>query len=68
MDTVNGRVNTSSSVFEASTKDPLIAITTALPEERYALAFVFRTFERISYALVMESSKPVIVGDAVKNP
>ena len=43
-------------------------VTTTLPEERYALAFVFRTFERISYALVMEASKPVIVNDAVKNP
>lgn len=40
----------------------------ALPDERYALAFVFRTFERISYALVMESTKPVVIGDAVRNP
>ncbi len=43
-------------------------VKTSLPEERYALAFVFRIFERVSYALVMESGKPVIVGDAVKNP
>lgn len=42
--------------------------TTPLPEERYALAFVFRIFERVAYALVMETSKPVIVGDAVRNP
>lgn len=42
--------------------------TTPLPDERYALIFVFRTFERVSYALVMESSKPVIVGDSVHNP
>ncbi len=41
---------------------------TPIPDERYALAFVFRTFERISYALVMESGKSVIVGDAVRNP
>lgn len=39
-----------------------------LPEERYGLAFVFRTFDRISYALVMETSRSVIVNDAVKNP
>jgi|688.fasta_scaffold954660_1 hypothetical protein len=38
MDTVNGRVNTSSSVFEASTKDPLIAITTALEDIEKLLA------------------------------
>ncbi len=43
-------------------------ISTELPEERYAVAFVFRTFERISYALIMESSKPIIVNDAVRNP
>lgn len=39
-----------------------------LPEERYALAFVFRTFERVAYALVMEAAKPVIIGDAARNP
>ena len=43
-------------------------ITTQLPTERYGLLFVFRTFERISYALVMEATKSVIVGDAIKNP
>lgn len=40
----------------------------ALPQERYALVFVFRTFERVAYALVMDASKPVIVGDAARNP
>lgn len=43
-------------------------VSTPIPEERYGLAFIFRTFDRISYALVMESSKSVMVGDAVKNP
>ena len=43
-------------------------VDTPIPDERYGLAFVFRTFERISYALVMESGKPVIVGDAIRNP
>lgn len=42
--------------------------STALPEQRYALVFVFRVFERVAYALVMESSRPVIVGDAARNP
>lgn len=41
---------------------------TPIPEERYALAFVFRTFDRIAYALILESSKSVIVGDSVRNP
>jgi hypothetical protein len=43
-------------------------VTTAIPEERYALAFVFRTFDRVAYALVVESSKSVIIGDSARNP
>ena len=43
-------------------------VQTALPEERYALAFVFRVFNRVAYALVVESSKSVIVGDSARNP
>ncbi len=42
--------------------------STPIPEERYALVFVFRTFDRVAYALVVESSKSVIVGDSVRNP
>ena len=41
---------------------------TVIPEERYALAFVFRVFDRVSYALVIDSSKSVIVGDTARNP
>lgn len=43
-------------------------VTTPLPDERYGLVFVFRAFDRVSYALVMEASRSVIVGDIVKNP
>jgi len=39
-----------------------------IPEERYALAFIFRVFDDIAYALVVESSKSVIVGDSARNP
>ena len=39
-----------------------------LPEERYGLVFVFRTFERLSYALVMDSSRPVVPDDIVRTP
>ena len=39
-----------------------------LPPERYGLAFIFRTFNSVSYALVMESSRPVQGGDIVQNP
>jgi hypothetical protein len=39
-----------------------------LPNERYGLAFVFRVFDRVSYALVMNVSKPVNAKDIVQNP
>lgn len=39
-----------------------------LPSERNGLMMVFRTFERVSYALVLEITEPVQVGDRVSNP
>ena len=39
-----------------------------LPPERYGLVFVFRVFDRISYALVMDDSRPVVVSDIVRTP
>jgi hypothetical protein len=39
-----------------------------LPDERAGLAFVFRVFDRVSYALVMAISKPVSPLDVVQTP
>ncbi|MGA8049128.1 MAG: LysM domain-containing protein [Burkholderiales bacterium] len=39
-----------------------------LPEERYGLVFVFRVFDRVSYALVMRITRPVHALDVVRNP
>lgn len=39
-----------------------------LPDERVGLAFVFRVFDRISYALVMQISRPVRPLDVVQTP
>ncbi len=39
-----------------------------LPEERYGLLLVFRTFDRVSYALVMQATAAVHQGDVVTNP
>jgi hypothetical protein len=39
-----------------------------LPDDRYGLVMVFRTFDRASFALVMEASRPVNVTDFVTNP
>jgi hypothetical protein len=41
---------------------------TNLPQIRHGLVFVFRTFEKVSYALVMQSSAPINVLDLVQNP
>jgi len=42
--------------------------TYQLPDERYGLLFVFRVFDRLSYALVMNATRPVAVGDSVAKP
>ncbi len=42
--------------------------TLTLPDERYGLAFVFRTFDKVSYALVVRTNRPVQLYDYVKNP
>jgi hypothetical protein len=39
-----------------------------LPEERYGLVFVFRVFDRISYALVMNADRPVNIADVLQTP
>ena len=39
-----------------------------LPDEHNGVAMVFRMFERVSYALVMESATPIQVGDKLVNP
>jgi hypothetical protein len=40
----------------------------ALPERRIGLAFVYRVFDRVAYALVMNSEEPVYIRDVAKNP
>jgi nucleoid-associated protein YgaU len=39
-----------------------------LPDERNGLVFVFRVFEKLSYAMVMRSTSPIYVGDLVQTP
>ena len=39
-----------------------------LPNTRYGLLFVFRTFDKISYALVLQTSLPVELLDRVQTP
>lgn len=44
------------------------ALIRKLPDERYGLVMVFRTFDRAAFAIVMEASRPVALYDAVVNP
>lgn len=39
-----------------------------LPDERIGLAMVFKAFDRMSYALVMETSHEIRQGDLARNP
>ena len=39
-----------------------------LPDERNGLMMVFRTFDRVSYALILEITEGVRVGDRIVNP
>ena len=39
-----------------------------LPDERQGLLFVFRVFERVSYALILQVSEPVHAGDRFSQP
>ena len=44
------------------------ANTLKLPDERVGLVMVFRTFEHVAYALVMQSERSIHVNDVVKTP
>jgi LysM domain len=52
----------------SSSKESKNAPLLTLPDERYGIAFVFRVFDRVSYALVMNISMPVNKLDLVQNP
>jgi hypothetical protein len=55
-------------IADASVKTGGKPVTFKLPDERYGLAFVFRIYDRVSYALVMRISKPVNPLDVVQTP
>ncbi len=49
-------------------KDPVQQRNYRLPEEDSGLLMVFRTFERVSYALIMKANRAIHVLDAVYTP
>ncbi len=54
-------------VVSDTTSDRLSS-TVRLPDERAGVLMIFRAFERVSYALVMSTARPVHVLDIVRNP
>jgi len=54
-----GELMSSHSMFKADTQ---------LPDVRYGLLFVFRVFDKVSYALVMQTRLPVQLLDRASNP
>ena len=54
------------SVTGRDDKDAKVSVT--IPAERVGLVFVFRTFERISYALVVQADATVEPNDYVRTP
>lgn len=50
------------------TRDPIANEVVALPEERAGLLMVFRTFEKLSFGLVVEAELPLATMDIVRKP
>ena len=61
------RANELTSATRTAAKDSTSPVL-ALPEERYGLIYVFRSFDKVAYALVMESSRQIKPGDLIKSP
>lgn len=55
-----------------SVKDPFAKEgqeeTVQLPNEDSGVAMVFRIFDRVSYAFIMDANRPIRIGDIVRNP
>lgn len=53
---------------EGKHTDPVTRESYKLPDEQSALVMVFRTYEKMSYVLVMTATQPVHMLDTVDNP
>ena len=49
-------------------RDPVTDETIELPSERAGLLMVFQTYEKMSYGLILQATRPLSVGDKVANP
>ncbi len=51
-----------------SVRDPVTGDTVVLPDQLAGLMMIFRPFEKMSYALIMDATRPMHVLDRVTNP
>lgn len=49
-------------------RDQVAGEMVTLPDEKAGLLMIFRTFEKMSFALILEASRPLAVKDKVKSP
>ncbi|WP_297797315.1 LysM peptidoglycan-binding domain-containing protein [uncultured Marinobacter sp.] len=49
-------------------RDPITNETIQLPSERAGLMMVFQTYEKMSYGLILQATRPLSIGDKVTNP
>jgi hypothetical protein len=64
----NGLVQTDVGTRPVNGEPELLQPGLKLPDERSGLMVVFRTFKHVSYALIVQSVRPVHIGDIVTNP
>ncbi len=48
--------------------NPVTKETIELPDERAGLLMVFQAYEKMSYGLILQATRPLSIGDKVKNP
>lgn len=49
-------------------RDPVTSETIQLPSERAGLLMVFKVYDKMSYGLILQATRPLSVGDKVTNP
>ncbi len=56
-------INRSLTVLDAEKKHKI-----TLPEHKVGILMVYRTFEKVSFGLILETQEPLLVGDKLENP
>ena len=49
-------------------KDPVTKRMYRMPDEESGLLMIFRVFDKVSYALIMDANRPIHLHDALRTP